>query len=239
MRKLVSILLIGGFTVYMVSFLAPTLAATADNGRGPAGEAILAQSPEVSGAANTVTAVVVQFRGLDTLGEVTVLFTSALGVALLAGALRDDAFREMYKDGGGFVLRAGSRLLLPVIVMIGAYIIAHGHLSPGGGFPGGVLIATAVLVLLFTRQSTRLPHRFLAIVEGAAGAAFVLLGVAGLYGPAGSFLSNILPLGEFGTLLSAGLIPVLYAVVAIKVASELSNLVGGISGLSEETEAQA
>jgi multicomponent Na+:H+ antiporter subunit B len=239
MRRLVSVLLIAGFTFYLVSFLMPTLTGPAEIGAGSAAAGILASSAETTGAANTVTAVVVQYRGLDTLGEVTVLFVSALGVALLAGALQDGAFREMYRDGGGFVLQAGSRLLLPLIVMIGAYIVAHGHLSPGGGFPGGVLIATAMLVLLFSRTKRRIPHRALAVLEGLAGVAFVAIGVIGLYGPQASFLSNVLPRGTFGTLFSAGSIPILYAIVAVKVASELSNLISGISGLSDHEEAQA
>ncbi|MFP4151798.1 MAG: hydrogen gas-evolving membrane-bound hydrogenase subunit E [Alkalispirochaeta sp.] len=239
MRNVVSMLLILGFTFYLVTFLVPTLSDVDDAGRGVAAEEIIATNAEETGSANVVTAVVVQFRGLDTLGEVTVLFVSALGVALFAGALQDGAFREMYRDGGGFVLQAGSRLLLPVIVMIGAYIVAHGHLSPGGGFPGGVLIATAVLVLLFTRHEQRLPHPLLAIFEGLAGIAFVAIGLAGLYGRPGSFLANVLPLGSFGTLFSAGSIPVLYAIVAVKVASELSNLVSGISGLDDHEEVEA
>lgn len=233
MRKLVSVLLIGGFTFYLVSFLLPTLQAIPTDRVGVAAEEIIAASPTLSGSANTVTAVVVQFRGLDTLGEVTVLFVSALGVALLAAVLQDGAFREMYRDGGGFVLQAGSRLLLPLIVMVGVYIVAHGHLSPGGGFPGGVLIATAVLVLLFTRHHQALPHRLLAVLEGLAGLAFVAIGLVGLYGTPGSFLANILPRGTFGTLFSAGSIPILYAIVAVKVGSELSNLVSGISGLAD------
>jgi multicomponent Na+:H+ antiporter subunit B len=228
-----------GFTFYLVTFLAPTLSVADGSGRGVAAEGIIETNAGVTGSANVVTAVVVQFRGLDTLGEVTVLFVSALGVALLARALRDGAFREMYRDGGGFVLEAGSRLLLPVIVMVGAYIVAHGHLSPGGGFPGGVLIATAVLVLLFSRQEQRLPHRLLSIVEGLAGIAFIGIGFAGLYGQPGSFLANVLPLGEFGALFSAGSIPVLYAIVAVKVAAELSNLVSGISGLGDHEEVGA
>lgn len=235
MRKLVSLLLIVGFTVYLVSFLGPFVDKIDSSSIGTG---IIETNREVTGSANVVTAVVVQYRGLDTLGEVTVLFVSALGVALLSGALQDGAFREMYRDGGGFVLQSGSKLLLPLIIVIGVYIVAHGHLSPGGGFPGGVLIATAVLVYLFTTQERRIPHRLLSILEGLAGIAFVAIGLVGLFGREGSFLANVLARGTVGELVSAGSIPILYAVVAIKVASELSNLIAGLSGLSDDEEVQ-
>lgn len=239
MRKFFSLLLIGGFAFYALSFFLSDEVATDVTERGVVADGIIETNRDVTGSANAVTAVVVQYRGLDTLGEVTVLFVSALGVALLTGALQDGAFREMYRDGGGFVLQAGSRLLLPIILMVGVYIVAHGHLSPGGGFPGGVLIATAVLVLLFTSQERKVPHRVLSIIEGLAGVTFVAFGLVGLFGPTQSFLANVLPRGSFGALMSAGSIPVLYAVVAMKVGSELSNLIAGLSGLSDHEEVEA
>jgi len=148
---------------------------------------------------------------------------------MLAGALKDGLFRELFADDGGFVLQAGSRVLLPFIVLTGVYIILHGHLSPGGGFPGGVVIATAVFVVILTSKTPYIPHQLTGVLEGLAGLAFVALGLAGLLSPARSFLANILPLGRFGSLFSAGLIPVIYAVVAVKVASELTNVVAGLT----------
>lgn len=230
MRKLIGLFLVGAFLFYLASLAWPLFENPSPERLATVGAELIERAPTESGSANVVTAVVVQFRGLDTLGEVTVLFVSALGVAILAAALRDNAFREMYADDGGFILQTGSRVLLPFIVLVGASIVLHGHLTPGGGFPGGVIIATAVLVVLFTGTSGRMPHRLLSILEGGAGLAFVGLGVVGLSAPAASFLANTLPRGEFGMLVSAGLIPIIYAVVAIKVASELSNVIGGLAG---------
>lgn len=230
MRKLIGVFLVLAFLFYLGSLTLPLLQDPTPSQLGSVGADLIERAPAESGSANVVTAVVVQFRGLDTLGEVTVLFVSALGVAILAGALRDKAFHEMFADDGGFILQTGSRVLLPFVILVGAAIVLHGHLTPGGGFPGGVIIATAVLVVLFTGGMDRTPHRLLSVLEGAAGLAFVGLGMVGLSSPAQSFLANTLPLGEFGTLLSAGLIPVIYAVVAIKVASELSNVISGLTG---------
>jgi len=236
MRKVASVILIAGFVFYLVTVAGALFAPESPSILNSVGADIIKDSPETSGAANTVTAVVVQYRGLDTLGEVTVLFVSALGVALLAGSMRDGVFRELFTDDGGFVLQAGSRVLLPFIVLVGAYIILHGHLSPGGGFPGGVIIATAVFVVILTSTEPRIPHRMTSVLEGLAGLSFVALGLAGLANPANSFLANVLPLGEFGSLFSAGLIPFIYGVVGVKVASELTNVVAGLTDTADHTE---
>lgn len=232
MRRVTGFLLVAAFVFYLVIAGAGLFTSAERPTLDSVGAAIIADSPETSGSANTVTAVVVQYRGMDTLGEVTVLFVSALGVALLAGAMKDGVFRELFRDNGGFVLQTGSRVLLPFILLTGVYIVLHGHLSPGGGFPGGVLIATAVFVVILTETEPRISGRLTGVLEGLAGLSFVGFGLAGLFSPAESFLANILPKGAFGTLFSAGLIPLIYAVVAVKVASELTNVVAGLTDTS-------
>jgi len=226
MRKLAGVLLMGGFVLYLVSLVPSVFTPDMPSALETVGKDIIATSESISGSANVVTAIVVQYRGLDTLGEVTVLFVSALGVAILASGFKDNVFRNMFaQDDGGFVLQYGGRFLMPFIVLVGVYIIAHGHLSPGGGFPGGVLIATAVFILILTGESARIPHRLLSLLEGAAGLGFIGLGALGFLGSEPSFLTNTFPKGEFMTLFSAGFIPFIYAMVGIKVASELTTVV--------------
>lgn len=238
LRKIAGILLMTGFALYLVSFT-PGLFTQQDPAQlVSVGASLAARTPAQSGSANAVTAVVVQFRGLDTLGEVTVLFVSAVGVSLLAGAIRGNALAQLFPDDGGFVLQTGARLLLPFIILIGIYITFHGHLSPGGGFPGGVLIATAVLVLILTSVKPAIPSTLTTVLEGLAGLSFIGIGIAGLFSSADSFLANMLPKGEMGQLLSAGTIPIIYTIVAIKVASELTNVVAHLTGTGKE-EAQS
>lgn len=226
MRKLTGLLLMGGFVLYLVALVPGVFAPETPVSLESIGKGIIATTERVSGSANVVTAIVVQYRGLDTLGEVTVLFVSALGVAILASGFKDNVFKTMFAaDDGGFVLQYGGRFLMPFIVLIGVYIIAHGHLSPGGGFPGGVLIATAVFIVILTGESVKIPHRLLSLLEGAAGLGFIGLGALGFLGADQSFLANTLPKGEFMTLFSAGFIPFIYAMVGIKVASELTTVV--------------
>ncbi len=233
MRKLASLLLMGGFVLYLVSLAPGLFTADTPTALSSVGSAIIADSRETSGSANVVTAIVVQYRGLDTLGEVTVLFVSALGVALLASGLHGNVFGAMFADDdGGFILQYGGRFLMPFIVLTGVYIVAHGHLSPGGGFPGGVLIATAVFILILTGETAKMPHRFLSLLEGAAGLGFIGLGALGFMDAEPSFLLNVLPKGEYLTLFSAGFIPFIYAMVGIKVASELTTVVATLTEVS-------
>jgi multicomponent Na+:H+ antiporter subunit B len=177
------------------------------------------------GAANIVTAIIVTFRGLDTLGEVTVLFLTAaiVGLVLSQGRRkRDDARRELPPTGE--LLTTGTRLLVPLILLLGVYVFANGHLTPGGGFQGGAILASGVLLLLLTDPMRRFSHGLIAAIESTAGLFFVGIGVLGVF-LAGGFLDNrILPIGELGELFSAGAIPMIYSFVGLKVGAEFSSM---------------
>jgi multicomponent Na+:H+ antiporter subunit B len=177
------------------------------------------------GAANLVTAIVVTYRGLDTLGEVSVLFLAATGVAVLLrrkkGAAREAA---AVKRGSSEILRTGTDLLVPIIVLFGVYIFVNGHLSPGGGFQGGAVIASSVMLLFLADPAYKIHHALFAVIESMSGFLYVLAGVLGIF-LAGGFLDNrILPLGKLGNILSAGAIPVIYTLIGLKVGTELAGI---------------
>lgn len=90
------------------------------------------------GAANIVTAIVVTYRGLDTLGEVTVLFLAATIVGLVLA--RDSHAERRPRAPVGELLTTGTRFLVPLILLLGAYVFVNGHLTPGGGFQGGAIV---------------------------------------------------------------------------------------------------
>ncbi|OPL07865.1 MAG: cation:proton antiporter [delta proteobacterium ML8_F1] len=174
-----------------------------------------------TGSANIVTSIIVNYRSFDTLGEVTVLFVSALGVSLLFGSF-EGRLRSRYKPN--FILRTGSKVVFPLILVMGAYIFIHGHLSPGGGFPGGSMIASAILLMYLADEDFRVRIDDFKKTEGIAGAMYVLLGLVGLM-ISNYFLSNFLDTGTVGTLFSAGIIPVVYVLVGLKVGSELTGII--------------
>ncbi len=182
------------------------------------------------GAANIVTAIIVTYRGLDTLGEVTVLFLTAaiIGLVLSRGNQPGSALQRKL-PASGELLTTGSRLLVPLILLMGAYVFVNGHLTPGGGFQGGAIIASAALLLLLTDPLRHFSHRLISIVESISGLFFVGLGVLGVLF-AGGFLDNrLLPTGELGSIFSAGLIPIIYTFVGLKVGAEFTSMLVNLS----------
>lgn len=223
MRNLASLLFAAG-----LAFLLLVIASELGFG-DPAlliGGDILAQAPDEVGAANIVTAVLLGYRGIDTLGELSILFAAATAAGLVLVGGRGTKTRKV-DPPGGFILRTGADLLFPLLLVVGLYIILHGHLTPGGGFQGGVILAAAFFVLVLARPgadgSGGMNHTAIAFIEGLAGAGFIGLGLWSLWDK-GNFLQPMLGHGVFGTLLSAGTLPLLSMAVGLKVGAELAGL---------------
>lgn len=186
-------------------------------------------APEEVGAANLVSAVVVTYRGLDTLGEVTILFLTAAIIGFVLKLHKNDKLLSRPVRKASEILTSSSQVIVPVIFLVGIYIFINGHLTPGGGFQGGAVIASGVLLMLLANPKLEISHQLVAVIESISGIAFIGLGILGIT-LAGGFLDNsILPLGTFGTMLSAGAIPLIYIFIGLKVGSELSNIIGTIS----------
>jgi multicomponent Na+:H+ antiporter subunit B len=186
-----------------------------------AGDALLKLNA-TEGVANAVTTVVVFFRGFDTLGEIAVLFIASLGIGLM---LYPNTKCNI-KAESNFMLQTGATILFPVILLFGIYVMIYGHLSPGGGFQGGVIIASAVLILLISHKEFEVPHSLIVALETFAGVSYVLIGLIGLL-VLDVFLGNFIPhdISQMGLLLSGGIIPLIYIIVGIKVGSEMSMIV--------------
>ncbi len=188
------------------------------------------------GAQNIVTAILVTYRGLDTLGEVTVLFLTATIVGLVLSQARagEQAPHLQGLPPAGELLEVGTKLLVPLILLFGGYVFIHGHLTPGGGFQGGAIIASALLLMLLTNPLRRFSHTLIARVESSVGVLYVFIGILGT-AVAGGFLDNrILPLGTVGDLFSAGAIPIIYALIGLKVGAEFSSMMISLSETEDE-----
>lgn len=197
----------------------------------------LEQSPKELQVANTVTAIVVNFRGFDTLGEVTVLFLAATGMGTIL-------FRRRSKHSGlnpkrtspqaSRIVQAAGKLLFPAIMILGAYVFIHGHLTPGGGFQGGAIIATGFLLLLISYRRFKVEHKYVTWIESLAGLSFVTIGLLGLIlGPHNSFLENFLNVGTLNELTSGGVIALVYIAVGFKVAAELTGILDTLINIRE------
>ncbi|WP_232461742.1 Na(+)/H(+) antiporter subunit B [Thermococcus pacificus] len=136
----------------------------------------------------------------------------------------------------GVIVRTGARATIPLIGIFGAYIVAHGHLTPGGGFQGGATIAGAGILFLLAFGLSEMKRHFnknlYSALEGIGGLAF--LGAA-MLGIGTAFFYNVLwhngPFfnGKPGTLLSAGYLPIMNLAVGLKV---FTGLVSAMVGLA-------
>lgn len=172
--------------------------------------------------ANVISSINFDQRALDTLGEESILFAAVLGAVVLLRRARDEDREDpepQWVMPSTLLLGAG---LLPVTVLVGIYVVAHGQLTPGGGFQGGVVLATG-LHLAYLAADYRVlrrvrPLALYGALDAVAAGSFTVLGLAGLIA-GGAYLENTLPLGTFNQLSSGGLVPLVNAAVGVEVAS--------------------
>jgi multicomponent Na+:H+ antiporter subunit B len=178
-------------------------------------------------ATDLVTALNFDFRGFDTLGEEFILFASVLGIALILRELRDEGQGPSLQEADEHQLGRPSEALsimvllgLPFMLALGVYIVVHGQITPGGGFQGGIVLASGPLALFLAGRYLRTrfvsPHTMLEIGEVLGAAGYGMVGLAGLV-LVGVFFKDFLPLGIPGHLLSAGQIDVASVAVGVEV----------------------
>lgn len=119
------------------------------------------------------------------------------------------------------IVRTIIRALLPVILVFGVYLISYGHLTPGGGFQGGMALVGAVMSFYLAygyEILRRFPHEELDLAEHIGALAYLVIGLVGLF--AGTvFLTNLLNGGTPGSLFSGGFVFLLNLIVGVKVAA--------------------
>jgi multicomponent Na+:H+ antiporter subunit B len=172
---------------------------------------------------STVAALTFDLRGIDTLGEELILFGAAAGATVLLRSQRAqeeaqeaiERHHELARRTPAPVATLAVALAGPVLVL-GAYIVAHGQLTPGGGFQGGVVLASAFLLVYAGGRFLEQPASLVEAAEAAGAGAYVLIALAGLVF-AGVAMKNFLPFGTTGELLSGGTIPLLNVAVGVEV----------------------
>ena len=111
----------------------------------------VANSKTGGGGTNIVNVILVDFRGFDTFGEITVLGIAALGIYKLLAGIRlfipaaDSDGRSWASEKNPLMLAQISQSLLPLALLVSAYIFLRGHNLPGGGFIAGLITAIALI----------------------------------------------------------------------------------------------
>ncbi len=124
------------------------------------------------------------------------------------------------------IVQKVTQIVCGIIFLYGIYIIVHGHLTPGGGFAGGTIIAGSFVLLIIAFGSEFLALKKeetgSSILESTAILAFLVIASIGLLlGGVGIFFVNFMPKGTIGNLISAGTIPLFNIAVGIEVAAAL------------------
>jgi multicomponent Na+:H+ antiporter subunit B len=170
---------------------------------------------------NVVSSVVFDYRGFDTLGEEFILFGAVMGVALLLRHVREEGGRSPDRMSSDAVRLAGGGFAVALFVL-GLYVVAHGYLTPGGGFQGGVVLASAFALVYLAgeygsyRALARAP--VIDFVEGGGAGGYAVVGVVSLL-LGSAYLHNFGPLGTTGKLASGGSIPFLNVASALEVSA--------------------
>lgn len=156
----------------------------------PISEFHLANSYQGGGGTNVVNVILVDFRGFDTYGEIIVLGIAALLIYALTQSLLDGPVRARLASRKPAKPRAGdvhpmmmvvlTRVIMPVVLMVGFYIFLRGHNEPGGGFIAGLIVAIGMLMqymangFAWTSERLRYPY------HGVIGAGVLIAGLTGI-----------------------------------------------------------
>ncbi len=137
----------------------------------------------------------------------------------------DNLPEEIHDDTKGMtsIVKTIVRFTMGIIIIFGAYIVLYGHLTPGGGFAGGVILACGyiVLTLAFGKDLAlnKMSDKAASILDNTGALAFLAIGMLGFTG--GYFFLNFMNKGRLFELFSAGMIPLCNIAIGIKVMSSL------------------
>ena len=198
-----------------------------------------------TGAVNIVSGMILDYRAFDTFGESCVLFVATICVTIMlridgrggeeddeenesgkkAFGIRESAFSKLdsrnYEPENDTILKKSAMLIIPVILVFGAYVVLNGHISPGGGFSGGAVLGTGFILYVsafgFEKTERFMNAKTVKIITLVALLVYCLSKCYSFFTGANHLESGI-PLGTPGAILSSGLILVLNICVGMVVA---------------------
>lgn len=123
---------------------------------------------------NVVTAIILDYRGFDTLIEATVLFCTVIIILVTLNGRKNHWMKSL-------ILKEVNRFTVIIIYLFGLYVILHGHLSPGGGFAGGTIISAGMVLykLLYSKRAKEVIHKKLLMTT--ISGAIILYGLLKAY----------------------------------------------------------
>lgn len=213
--------------LYAISYLPPTgNASNPDN--NIVAQRYIENGLQETGAVNIVSGMILTYRAFDTFGETNVLFIATCCVMIMLmleeKVLEDQEKRNnnrRFEPKNDLILKMAAKVLCPIIFVFGIYIILNGHISPGGGFSGGAILGSGMILYVsafgFTKTQKWFNETIYKICKitalcmyGLIGSYFYIMGANGW--------ENHIPLGTPGHILSSGIILPINIAVGIEVA---------------------
>ena len=188
-------------------------------------------------ATGVVSAVTFEYRGVDTVGEEFILFAAAAGVSVVLRRLRGERERSAVDEAAdrdvpptSGAVRMLALLFTGPVIVVGWWLASHAQTNPSGGFQGGVILASALILvylsgefLVFKRFS---PVDLTDVVEAVGAGGFAAIGVSAV-AMGLPYLDNFLPLGSTpGAVSSSGTIALISFFVGLEVAAAFILIVG-------------
>lgn len=213
--------------LYAVSYLPPVgNASNPDN--NIVAQRYIENGLQETGAVNIVSGMILTYRAFDTFGETNVLFIATCCVMIMLMLDENSPEEKVEQDENrrfepknDIILKFAARVLCPVIFVFGIYIILNGHISPGGGFSGGAILGSGMILYVnafgFTRTGQWFNEHIYKIFKISALCAYGLIG-SYFYITGANGIENHIPLGIPGHILSSGIILPINIAVGIEVA---------------------
>ncbi|MCQ2418396.1 MAG: hypothetical protein MJ085_01305 [Clostridia bacterium] len=211
-----------GFLFFTVSEL-PAFGSSDSPAHNEVTKRYVEQGMAETGAVNTVSGVILDYRAFDTLGESHVLFTATTAVLILLLTAQEEAEPKQQREimQRDPILRQTAKIVVPLAMLFGIYVIFNGHLGPGGGFAGGSVIGGALILYVvsfgFERLEKLLNLKTFRIIVLCALCFYSLSKCYSFFCGANG-LETIFSAGTPGRIFSAGLILPLNIAVGIVVA---------------------
>jgi len=171
-----------------------------------------------TGSLNAVTAIYLDYRLFDSLFEAGILLIAVSGILWISQHKikeKNATFMlDKFKTPDLFV--TFSRLLYPIMLAFGLYVIINGHLSPGGGFQGGAIVATAILILYYIDISKTIDVRLILTIEKVLFLLLILVSVLSFFTRDGLLFTNFV--SSENTAIKAIYLMILNIIIGAKVA---------------------
>ena len=204
---------------------------------GPYGPAILRVAVAQTQATGVVSAINFEYRGFNTVGEEFILFAAAAGVSVVLRRLRGEREQSALDEAAdrdvpptSDAVRMVALMFAGPVVVAGWWLASHAQTNPSGGFQGGVVLATAFVLiylagefLVFKRFS---PVTLIDVVEAVGAGGFAAVGLSAVLMGL-PYLTNFLPLGQVpGAVSSSGTIALISFFVGLEVAAAFILIIG-------------